>query len=83
MSARKSELSRFSFSVFVLKLERTPIVPGFESKSIPKIETPEEFFQRTGVRGPGDPKAGQPIKPSGSITVRKNGEIVVTPGGAQ
>jgi RHS repeat-associated protein len=66
-----------------LKIDRTPIVPGFEAKSVPKITTPEEFFQRCGgVRGPGDPKAGQPIVPSGSITATPDGRIIIAPPGA-
>ena len=65
-----------------LRIDRTPIIPGFESKTVPKIESPEEFFQRSGVRSPDDPKKpGQPFKASGSISLRKNGEIVITSGG--
>lgn len=66
-----------------LKLERMPIVPGFQSASVPTIQTAEEFFQRTGVRGPGDPKAGQPFVASGSITANPDGSIVIIPVGAR
>ncbi len=65
-----------------LKLEETRIVPGYESEVIPKITTPEEFFQRSGVRGLRDPKAGQPYAPSGSITVTPQGEVIIIPAGA-
>jgi RHS repeat-associated protein len=65
-----------------LKLEETRIVPGYESEVIPKITTPEEFFQRSGVRGPKDPKPGQPYVPSGSITVTPQGEVIIIPPGA-
>jgi hypothetical protein len=65
-----------------LKIDRTPIVPGHESKSVPKISSPEEFFQRGGVRGPGDPRAGEPYLPSGSITVTPQGDVIIIPPGA-
>ena len=58
-----------------IPLETTKIIPGNETMHIPKIETPQEFFMRTGVRGPADAKAGQPYFPSGSITTGKDGSI--------
>ncbi|VTR97038.1 Rhs family protein OS=Vibrio vulnificus (strain CMCP6) GN=VV2_0425 PE=4 SV=1 [Tuwongella immobilis] len=66
-----------------LKLEETRIVPGYESEAIPKITTPEEFFQRSGVRSMQDiNKPGQPYGPSGSITVTPQGEVIIIPPGA-
>ncbi len=52
-----------------LRLERTKICPGNcpPSMSDP-IKSPEEFFQREGIRADRDDKAGQPYKPSGSIS---------------
>ncbi len=59
-----------------LKLERdTHIVPGNETPYLPWIQSAGEFFQRSGVRGPRDLKAGQSFSPSGSITFEPNGDI--------
>ncbi len=66
-----------------LRIDRTPIVPGFESSSVPKIYTPEEFFQRWGARGPGDPNAGLLYTPSGSITLYPDGAIMTLPPGVE
>ena len=49
--------------------------------SIPEIQSPEEFFQRSGIRGERDSKAGQEYKPSGSISVYPDGRIVIIPPG--
>lgn len=58
-----------------LQLESTRIVPGNETPNIPRIESPEEFFRRTGVRS--DPgREGEPFQPSGSITYNPDGTIV-------
>lgn len=62
-----------------LKLEPTHITPNNETLNIPKIESPEEFFQRGGVRSNVDEKAGQPYMPSGSITVNTDGTIMIIP----
>ena len=64
-----------------LPLEKTLIVPGNKTRSIPEIRTPEEFFQRSGTRVAPDHRAGESFIPSGSITVRPDGSIVFTPGG--
>jgi hypothetical protein len=80
-SQAKRVISRVS-KAGPLQLERMPIVPGFQSTSVPQIQTPEEFFQRSGIRGPTDPKAGQAFAPSGSITAKPDGAIVVIPPGA-
>lgn len=62
-----------------LSLERTHIVPNNETPSISKIESPEEFFQRSGIRADKDEKSGQPYVPSGSITVNTDGTIIIIP----
>lgn len=61
-----------------LPIEKTKIVPGNETKSIPKIESPEEFFMRKGVRGKNDLRAGEEYIPSGSITIKPDGTIIKT-----
>lgn len=62
-----------------LRAERgVRIVTGNESKNISRIESPQEFFQRSGFRtDPG--RVGEPFRPSGSITVRTNGTIIFEP----
>jgi LysM repeat protein len=62
-------------------MERLTIVPGKSTATIPQIVTPEEFFQRSGIRAGGDLKAGQPFFPSGSVTVTGDGRIVLIPPG--
>ena len=52
-----------------LKLEELTIVPGKQTNTIAPMVSPEEFFQRSGIRAGGDLKAGQPYVPSGSITI--------------
>jgi len=66
---------------FDVPLERLTIVPGKSTATIERIVSPEEFFQRSGVRAGGDLRAGQPYGPSGSITFTKDGRIVVIPPG--
>lgn len=58
------------------------IVPGHKTNYVPEIKSPEEFFQRAGIRistGRTDPREGEPYLPSGSITVTPDGEIIVIP----
>ena len=62
-----------------LQVEDTRIVPGNETKNIPRIPSPEEFFQRRGTRVGRDGKAGQPFHPSGSVTIHPNGIIEIDP----
>ena len=62
-----------------LQLETTRIVPGNQTPSIPLIQSPEEFFQRSGIRSAADPQAGQPFGPSGSYTFHPDGSITVYP----
>jgi hypothetical protein len=64
-----------------LVLERTRIVPGNRTTQIPLIQSPEEFFQRTGIRSGNDPLAGQTFGPSGSYTFHPDGSITVYPPG--
>jgi hypothetical protein len=64
-----------------LQLETTKIVPGNQTPSIPLIQNPEEFFQRSGIRAANDPQAGQPFQPSGSYTFHPDGSITVYPPG--
>ena len=62
-------------------MERLPIVPGKSTPTIPEIVTPEEFFQRSGIRAGGDPRAGEPFFPSGSVTVTGDGRVLLIPPG--
>jgi hypothetical protein len=64
-----------------LILESTRIVPGNRTANIPAIQSPEEFFQRSGFRPASDPMAGQPFGPSGSYTFHPDGSITVCPPG--
>ena len=66
-----------------LDIEETLIVPGNETQNIPKISTPEEFFQRSGTRSGLDPRAGEAYSASGSITANPDGTIVIAPPGAK
>lgn len=73
---------QFSQDPAMLMLERTRITPGNTTPTITDpIVSPEEFFQRSGMRVAPDPKAGQPYIPSGSVTVRPDGTIVIIPPG--
>jgi hypothetical protein len=58
------------------------IIPGNETKAVPKIRSPEEFFQRAGIRAETDPPAGEAYLPSGSVTVTPDGQIIIIPAGA-
>lgn len=62
-------------------MERLTIVPGKSTATIPQIVTPEEFFQRSGIRAGGDLKAGEPFFPSGSVSATRDGRIVLIPPG--
>jgi hypothetical protein len=68
-------------SIGPLQLETTRIVPGNQTPNIPLIQSPEEFFQRSGIRAPGDPQAGLPFNASGSYTFHPDGSITVFPPG--
>lgn len=73
---------QFSQDPNMLMLERTRITPGNSTPTITEpIVSPEEFFQRSGMRVPPDPKAGQPYVPSGSVTVMPDGRVIITPPG--
>ncbi|MES9955089.1 MAG: hypothetical protein ABW104_19820 [Candidatus Thiodiazotropha sp. 6PLUC2] len=65
-----------------LKMEELTIISGKSTKTIETISTPEQFFQRAGIRAGGDLKAGQPFAASGSITVNPNNNILVLPPGS-
>lgn len=65
-----------------LSLESTRIVPGNSTPSISKIDTPEEFFQRSGSRVAPGPRAPESFVPSGSITLLPDGTIKILPPGA-
>jgi hypothetical protein len=46
------------------------------------IESPQEFFQRSGVRGPFPPeRAGEPFGPSGFISFHPDGTVTIVPPG--
>jgi hypothetical protein len=65
-----------------LQLEKTRIVPGNQTPGIPLIQSPEEFFQRSGTRSGSDPLAGHSYTPSGSYTFHPDGSITeFAPGG--
>ncbi len=67
-----------------IPVEETTIVPGNQTKNIPQIQSPEEFFMRTGTRNPPDPRAGEPIEPSGYVKYNTDGSIIeVKPDGTQ
>lgn len=69
-------------SAGALKSERgIRIFSGNNPPSGP-IVSPQEFFQRSGIRGPFPPeRAGQPFGPSGFISVHPNGTITIVPPG--
>src|SRR5258707_11459226 len=48
---------RRASSLGPLQLESTRIVPGNQTQDIPLILSPEEFFQRSGIRSAADPHA--------------------------
>ncbi|MDF2881820.1 MAG: Rhs family protein [Clostridiaceae bacterium] len=52
---------------------------GNETKNVPKIESMEEFFQRTGKRFIADSSGSMDIKPSGSVTITKDRKIKLIP----
>ncbi len=63
-----------------LDLEDTIICSGNCTSKIPVIQSPEEFFQREGIRDePNLSKDGKPYYPSGSISVYPDGQIVIIP----
>ncbi len=64
-----------------LPIEQFPIVPGMKTKKVPRMESPEEFFHRSGDRSDNDPKSKiEPqYSPCGSVTFAPNGEIVANP----
>jgi hypothetical protein len=68
--AQAARVERKVSAVGPLTLEKTRIVPGNQPPGIPRIQTPEEFFQRSGFRSPNDPQAGQPFEPSGRTRLR-------------
>jgi hypothetical protein len=56
-------------------LEETKIIPGNSTEFIATIESPEEFFARSGMRAPNDARAGQEYRPSGSHSYSPDGSI--------
>jgi len=57
-----------------LPMETTKIVPGNQTPWIARIESPEEFFARSGNRRPED-QGGAPYSPSGSHTYNPDGSM--------
>jgi hypothetical protein len=64
---------------YSVQLERLTIVPGKSTATISEILSPEEFFQRTGIRAGGDLNAGKPYYASGSITLTQDGKVLLIP----
>ena len=63
---------------FKIPLEKTKIMNGNETPSIPKIISPEEFFLRTGQVSHTTDELKQFV-PSGFISIGKDGTIVQVP----
>jgi len=63
--------------------DKIKIVTGNETPNVPKIISPEEFFQRSGTRTIPDSRGSLEIIPSGSITVMPDGTIVKIPPGGE
>jgi predicted nucleotidyltransferase len=62
----------------ITPIEQTKIFPGNETSQIPKINSSEEFFQRSGYRTePG--RMGETFKPSGSYTYKPDGSVIYIP----
>ncbi len=60
--------------------EEFQIVPGRPVAGGNPVSTPEEFFQRSGVRTAGD-RAGEAFEPSGSVTVTPDGQVIILQAG--
>jgi hypothetical protein len=80
-SNQAGRIIRLVSKVGPLELEKTRFVPGNQTANIPLVQSPEEFFQRSGTRSGNDPNAGQPFGPSGSYTFCRDGSIVIIPPG--
>jgi hypothetical protein len=76
-----NRLNRLAATTGGLPLNTTIIVPGNQTPSIPRITTPEEFFQRSGVRRGNSAAGSSTFQPSGSITVNRDGTITLRPPG--
>jgi len=74
-------IKQINKSGFNISLEELTIVPGKTTKTIQKIQTPEEFFQRSGIRDGGDLRKGEKYLPSGSVTVTPDGRVIINPPG--
>lgn len=60
------------------------LIKGNETPNVTKIESMEEFFQRTGKRIISDSSGSYILSPSGSITITKDGIIkLIPPGGLE
>ena len=80
-TSQAGRIIRLVSAVGPLQLETTKIVPGNQTPAIPLIQSPEEFFQRSGTRSASDPQAGRTFDPSGSYTFHPDGSITVYPPG--
>ncbi|WEV49323.1 hypothetical protein OZX61_02210 [Acinetobacter sp. ESL0695] len=60
-------------------IEKTIITSGNSTAVISEIKSPEEFFQRSGIRSDRDPKAGKPYYSSGSVTISPDGKVLIIP----
>lgn len=59
------------------------LIVGNETSNIPKIESMEEFFQRSGTRLKPDSSGSHELTPSGSITLTKDGLVKIIPPGGE
>ena len=61
-----------------LEIEKgVKIFNGNETPTISRIDSPEEFFMRSGVRQDPDPRAGEAYDASGYLSISPEGEVII------